>query len=92
MIMALLAVAGLANLITFIIVLIRLFKEEGAGKGILGLICGIYTYWWGWKNATRLDMADAQAGKKGPLTYKNVMLVWTVALLIQIVLNRVAAA
>jgi tetratricopeptide (TPR) repeat protein len=29
-------------------VLIKLFKNEGALKGILGFFCGIYTFIWGW--------------------------------------------
>ena len=90
MALALLGIAGLANLITFIYVLIRLFKEEGAGKGILGLFCGIYTYWWGWKNATRLDMVDAERNTKGPLPYRTVMMIWSAALVAEIILNRVA--
>jgi hypothetical protein len=44
--------------------IIPLFKEKGALHGILGIICGLYTFIWGWINAGRL-------GKK------NVMLAWT---------------
>ena len=31
-----------------IVVLVQLFKKEGVWKGILGLICMLYTYIWGW--------------------------------------------
>lgn len=57
-----------------IIVLIKLFQNEGALKGILGLICGLYTFIWGWMNATKLNI-------------KNIMLIWTVLLILTIVVN-----
>lgn len=53
-----------ANLVCFIMVLIKLFKAKGALHGILGLICGLYTFIWGWINA-------------GPQNIKNIMLIWT---------------
>ena len=31
-----------------ILVLIKLFQKEGVLKGILGLICMLYTFIWGW--------------------------------------------
>ena len=57
-----------------IIVLIKLFQNEGVLKGILGLICGLYTFIWGWMNATKLNI-------------KNIMLIWTVLLVLTIVIN-----
>jgi regulator of sirC expression with transglutaminase-like and TPR domain len=39
---------SLISLVIFFIVLIKLFKHEGILKGILGLICGLYTFIWGW--------------------------------------------
>ena len=71
--------AGLAFLICWIIVLIKLFQNEGALKGILGLICGLYTFIWGWMNATKLGI-------------KNIMLIWTLLWLICLVLNFVFGA
>jgi hypothetical protein len=65
---------GLGSLICFIIVLIKLFQNEGALKGILGLICALYTFIWGWMNATRLNL-------------RNIMMIWTLLIIIQIVLN-----
>ena len=65
---------GLGSLICFIIVLIKLFQNEGALKGILGLICGIYTFIWGWMNADKLGI-------------KNIMMIWTALILISLVLN-----
>ncbi|MFC1823982.1 tetratricopeptide repeat protein [Thermodesulfobacteriota bacterium] len=41
-------VLGIVGLVVFIMVLIKLFKNEGILKGIFGLICGIYPFIWGW--------------------------------------------
>jgi hypothetical protein len=65
---------GLGSLICFIIVLIKLFQTEGALKGILGLICGLYTFIWGWMNADKLGI-------------RNIMMIWTLLIIIQLVLN-----
>lgn len=65
---------ALGSLICFIIVLIKLFQNEGALKGILGLICGLYTFIWGWINADKYGI-------------KNIMLIWTLLILISLVLN-----
>lgn len=63
-----------ANVACFIMVLIKLFQNEGALKGILGLICSLYTYVWGWMNAGRLNI-------------KNIMIIWTVIIILQIIVN-----
>ena len=39
---------SLVTFVLFILVLIKLFQKEGTLKGILGLICAIYTFIWGW--------------------------------------------
>jgi hypothetical protein len=59
-----------------IVVLVRLFQKEGVLKGILGLICMIYTYIWGWMHV-----------KDESLKLKNWMWIWTGAILLGIVLN-----
>ena len=69
----------LANIACFIIVLIKLFQDKGALHGILGLICSLYTFIWGWMNAGRLNI-------------KNIMIIWTVIILLQIILNAVFGA
>ena len=74
MIQLLSALMSLGALICFIIVLIKLFKTEGALLGILGLICGLWTFIWGWMNA-------------GKLGIKNIMMIWTLLILLSIVLN-----
>ena len=67
---------GIGCLICFIIVLIKLFQNEGALKGILGLICGLYTFIWGWMNSERLGI-------------RNIMMIWTLLIIIQLILNFV---
>jgi hypothetical protein len=64
--------AGLATFVFFIMVLIKLFQEKGALHGILGILCGLYTFIWGWINADRLAI-------------KQTMINWTLALVAQIV-------
>jgi len=65
---------GLGMLVCAIIVLIKLFQNEGALKGILGLICGLYTFIWGWMNATKLGI-------------KNIMIIWTLLLIVYLILG-----
>ncbi len=67
---------GIGCLICFIIVLIKLFQNEGALKGILGLICGLYTFIWGWMNSDRLGI-------------RNIMMIWTLLIIVQLILNFV---
>ena len=56
---------NLAALVAAIMVLVKLFQTKGAGHGILGLICGIYTFIWGWINHKTLGLT-------------KLMLIWTV--------------
>ncbi|HEX8136777.1 MAG TPA: hypothetical protein VF544_04225 [Pyrinomonadaceae bacterium] len=65
---------SLGSLICFIIVLIKLFQNGGVVQGIIGLICGIWTFIWGWMNA-------------GKLNIRNIMLIWTALILLSIILN-----
>jgi hypothetical protein len=68
--------ASLGCLVCAIIVIIKLFQNEGALKGILGIICGLYAFIWGWMNADRLGI-------------KNIMLIWTGLLIVAIIINVV---
>jgi len=70
----LIMVVALADLVVAIMVLIKLFQNEGALKGILGLICGLYTFIWGWMNANRLGI-------------KNLMIIWTLLIIVLIILQ-----
>jgi hypothetical protein len=75
---ALATLAGLGSLICAIIVIIKLFKEKGVLHGILGIICGLYTFIWGWIESGRLNI-------------KNVMLIWTACIILQIIFGSMAA-
>ena len=78
--MAILAqLVGLACLVPFVLVLIKLFQTKGALHGILGILCGLYTFIWGWMNATTLNI-------------KNLMLLWTGLLIVSIILNMMFGA
>ena len=65
-------VAGIA-------VLIKLFQKEGLLKGILGLICMLYTYIWGWMKI-----------KDTSLDLKKWMYIWTGAIGLGVLLNMIA--
>lgn len=62
-------------LICFIIVLIKQFKDAGAVHGIIGIVtCSIWTFIWGWMNATRLNI-------------KTIMMIWSLLIVAWLVLR-----
>jgi len=67
---------GLANLVLFIMVLVKLFQEEGVGKGILGIICSIYTFIWGWMKHKELDLT-------------KIMTAWSILLVVAMILSGI---
>ena len=64
-----------------IVVLIKLFQKEGFLKGVLGFICMLYTYIWGWQNIGKEE-----------LKLKTWMYLWTGAIVLGIILNVVGAS
>ncbi len=64
-----------------IVVLVKLFQKEGALKGILGFICMLYTFIWGWQNISNESLG-----------LKNWMYVWTGAIVLGIILNLAGGA
>lgn len=71
----LLLLLELAWFVLFIMVLIRQFKDAGPIHGIIGIItCTIWTFIWGWMNASRLNI-------------RNLMLIWTVVILLCLVVQ-----
>ena len=65
---------GLGYLVCWIMVLIKQFNDAGVVHGIIGIItCGIWTFIWGWMNASRLNI-------------RNIMLIWTVLIIVRCVL------
>ncbi len=71
---ALMYLVGLGSLVCAILVLIKLFQKEGVGLGILGILCFLYTFIWGWINH-----------KAQKIT--NIMLIWTALIIIGMILN-----
>jgi len=68
-------IVSIGCLICWIIVLIKQFQDAGVVHGIIGIItCGIWTFIWGWMNASRLNI-------------RNIMMIWTVLILISQVLR-----
>lgn len=61
-------------LICWIIVVIKIFQNDGALKGILALICWLFAFIWGWMHAGRLGV-------------KNIMMIWTVVLIICLIIG-----
>jgi hypothetical protein len=64
-----------------LVVLVKLFQKEGVWKGILGLICMLYTYIWGWMHV-----------KDESLKLKTWMWVWTGAILLGVILAVIGQA
>jgi hypothetical protein len=71
------AIVGIAVFVLFIMVLIKLFQNEGTGKGILGLICALYTFVWGWMKHKELNIT-------------KVMIAWSVLIVISMILSTLA--
>ena len=67
-------VVWLGCIICLIMVVIKMFQEQGALHGILGIICGLYAFIWGWINSDRLGI-------------RNIMLIWTLLIVVSIVLG-----
>lgn len=72
-------VASLTSFVCLILVLLKLFPDKGVGWGIFGIICGIYTFIWGWQNVDRHNI-------------KNIMVIWSVAIAANILLRIVAVS
>jgi hypothetical protein len=70
-ILALLCLLGC--LICLVIVLIKMFKDAGPVQGIIGLLCGLWAFIWGWMNSSRLGI-------------RNIMIIWTILLILYFIL------
>jgi len=67
-------ILSIVSIVCDVMVLIPLFKKEGVLKGILAVICGLYSFIWGWMHV-----------KDEGLKLKNVMYVWTAVVVLQII-------
>jgi hypothetical protein len=77
----LVSLVSLGSLVCAIFVLIPLFQKEGVLKGILGIICLLYTYIWGWMHI-----------KDEGLNIKNWMYAWTGLIVLNVILSIVLQA
>jgi hypothetical protein len=71
-------ICWVASVVCFVITLIKLFKEKGLIHGLFGILCGLYTFIWGWMNVAKHNS-------------KTVMLVWTLAIVGSIICAVVLA-
>ncbi|MFC1859091.1 tetratricopeptide repeat protein [Thermodesulfobacteriota bacterium] len=60
-ILAVWCILVLASTISWFIVLVKLFKENGIFHGILGFFCGIYLFIWGWIKHRELNLTIPMA-------------------------------
>jgi hypothetical protein len=72
-----LMLVALANVICFVLVLVKQFQNAGAIHGIVGIVtCGIWTFIWGWIKSGRFD-------------FRMLMLVWTTLIIVQVVIMNI---
>jgi hypothetical protein len=69
----------LAAFVVQILVVVKMFQNAGALHGILGLICGLYAFIWGWMNSSKLGI-------------KNLMIIWTVLIILYAILAATVGA
>jgi len=75
----LLGVAGLGSLVCWVMVLIKMFQNEKPLIGILGVLCSLWAFIWGWMNGTKHNL-------------KKIMLIWTGCIVLSLIGNGIAMA
>ena len=75
--MILMVAAMVVSLICWIMILVKIFKEN-IGLGILGILCSLFAFIYGW-----VRVQEYQA--------KNIMLIWTIAWIVAIVAQALGA-
>jgi len=70
---------ALVAFVVQILVVVKMFQNAGALHGILGIICGLYAYIWGWMNS-------------GKLGIRNLMIIWTILIIIYFILAATLGA
>ena len=69
---------AIVSLVCWIKVLIVLFSKAGVGLGILGIICPIFTFIWGWMKHKEYGLT-------------KVMGIWTAVFVLSLVVNTMNA-
>lgn len=72
-------IAGLGSLACWIMVLIKMFKAEKPLIAILGILCPLWAFIWGWMNSSKLGL-------------KNIMLGWTAAIILSVIGNALTVS
>lgn len=69
--------ASIVSIVCWIMILIKIFKRN-VGLGILGIICGLFTFIYGWVKVKEFDC-------------KKVMVIWTVAFVVTLIAQAMGA-
>jgi len=65
---------SLGSLVCWILVLVKIFQAGNIGIGVVGIICPLVAFIYGWTKADEYKI-------------KNIMLIWTVLVVVGIALN-----
>ena len=71
--------AAVASLVCWILVLIQIFKHQQIALGVIGILCPIVAFIFGWIKATEWRIM-------------NIMLAWTGCIVLQIIVGIIAGA
>ncbi|BDS05290.1 hypothetical protein NT6N_03300 [Oceaniferula spumae] len=63
----------------WVMTLIKMFKSETTGIAVLGILCGLWAFIWGWKNAEKQN-------------HQQIMKIWTGLMIGAIVINVIVTA
>lgn len=69
---AILTIGAIASFVCWIMVLIKMFQTEKPLIGVLGILCGLWAFIWGWMKA-------------GTLGLKKIMLIWSACFVLTII-------
>jgi tellurite resistance protein TehA-like permease len=69
---AILGICAIANIVCWIIVLVKIFQSQQIAIGVIGILCGIVAFIYGWMKSDEWKI-------------KNIMLIWTIAIVGQII-------
>lgn len=64
-------VCNIVSIVCLIMVVIKMFQHAGVVQGIIGIICGLWAFIWGWMNVDKVG--------------KNLMLAWTAVIILGLV-------
>ena len=74
MFFALAVIAGIAFLVCWIMVVVKIFQSGQTGLGILGIFCPLFTFIYGWVKVNEFGI-------------KNLMTIWSIAIGVGFVAN-----